>query len=129
MELEELIEKIVLQSKDKRTEKEAPYIVGTLMSDIEYWPAWYNEEFDFEEKHDFSGKKPTSTQRLNIKTLKNVFKGEGEDVATAIAERITYWEDWYWDFALRRVGTDYDEDIDQMLNDIEVDDGDDDGAE
>lgn len=118
MELVELVEKIVDQSKDKRLKlgDVRETVVNTLMADIEDWPAWYLGLFDWEQNYDFSGKRPSSLQKVNIATLKNVVRGYVEDYAKelkakkgldanvdaaclAVAERIAYWEDWYWDFA------------------------------
>ena len=123
MKLEELIEKIVLQSKDSRVASELDYIVGTLMGDIEDWPAWYFELFEDERRYDFSGKTPTPLQKLNLDTLSKLFVDQVKkdvlefkspdtkgrkvnyvNAARVIAERVTYWEDWYWDFAARMGG-------------------------
>lgn len=114
MELEELIGKVVDHSagKDKRVARNREYIVGTIMADIEFWPAWYFEMFDGEENFDFSNKTPTSLQKVDLSTLKKVFTGFADGyrgvgvpefdsgaVGQAIAERVVYWADWYWDLA------------------------------
>lgn len=113
MELKELIEKIIKQSKKINAQNELG-VVETIWADIEDWPAWYYGLFEGERKYDFSLKKPTSIQKLNIATLKKAvvpivedyveellkFRNKIvviDDVSTALAERITYWEDWYWD--------------------------------
>jgi hypothetical protein len=114
MKLEELIEKIVEQNKNSKGNVEL--IVGTIMEDVVNWPAWYYEMYEGEEKYDFSSKEPTSLERLNLKTVKNavegIVKGDAPDIkaklgkvvpidkaANAVAERVVYWDDWYWDVA------------------------------
>lgn len=109
MELRELIEKIV-------GPKGGLGAVETLMADIEDWPAWYYEMFDGERKYDFSGKKPTPIQKLHLSTVHGAVLGLVKEyakefkekrgvvvpidkVAWAIADRVVYWEDWYWDEA------------------------------
>lgn len=126
MELQEVVEVIVKQSKDKRVESDFKNIVGSILSDVEYWPAWYLGLLDGEENFDFSAKKPSPTQKADIAALQSAMvpfvKKSGEDgvvaekAALAIAERIVYWEDWYWDEAEQWNASSFGQDDDQDLS-------------
>lgn len=117
MKLEKVIEGIVKKSKDKRVKTEVENIVGSILSDVEYWPVWYGNL-------DFSAKESTSTgmQKAQIADLENALisyvegydvAGDSRSVAHAIAERIVYWEDWYWDEAEQWQASQYAQDQQQ----------------
>ena len=133
MDMKELIERIVDQSKDERVGAGSRRaIVETLLEDVEDWPAWYYELFEGERNYDLSGKVPSALQKLNLKTMVGAVKGivteyapdlkkkrgfvvNVDSVALSVAERIVYWEDWYWDMAGGyEAGREYQDDDDRM---------------